>query len=163
MLVFIIATLGLTSGQNAQPPFTITLTAPKNPLKIGSKIRVDIMLKNTSNTDISVSKSNAEDQAEFSYVIDVRDEKDEPPPKTEYARSLNGEDANDPKHIKVVVSSDVISTLKPGETLNDIAVLNRLYDLSRPGKYVVQIGRQIPKELGRGFVKSNAVTLTVTQ
>jgi hypothetical protein len=42
-------------------------------------------------------------------------------------------------------------------------VASKLYDMSRPGKYLIQVSRVVPKELGGGVVKSNAVTVTVKQ
>lgn len=42
-------------------------------------------------------------------------------------------------------------------------MVTKFYDMSRPGKYTIQVSRAVPKELGGGTVKSNAITVTVTE
>jgi hypothetical protein len=53
--------------------------------------------------------------------------------------------------------------LQPGESLpKALLVLTKFYDLSGPGKYTIQVSRAVPKELGGGLIKSNAITVTIT-
>jgi hypothetical protein len=42
-------------------------------------------------------------------------------------------------------------------------IVNQQYDLSRPGKYTIQVSRAIPQELGGGNVESNVIGFTVTE
>jgi hypothetical protein len=48
-------------------------------------------------------------------------------------------------------SNDQLFTLQPGENLpKALLVLTKFYDMSRPGRYTVHVGRAVPKELGGG-------------
>jgi hypothetical protein len=40
--------------------------------------------------------------------------------------------------------------------------VSKFYDLSRPEEYKIQVSRAVPKELGGGTIKSNAITITIT-
>ena len=52
--------------------------------------------------------------------------------------------------------------LKPGESNNFDSYIGRRNDMSRPGKYVIQVSRFIvSSHKENGVVKSNAVTVTV--
>ena len=53
---------------------------------------------------------------------------------------------------------NVTIRLKPGESKEDRITISRLYDMSSPGEYSVQISRAFP---GIGEVKSNVVTVTI--
>ncbi len=149
---------GISAGQRGTAPFSVAITAPQNKAKAGSEVKIEIDLKNTSATDLSVAKSNAVSQAEFHYLIDVRDGDGHEAPDTEYRRRIMGKET---KKRTIIYGSDVFFTLKPNETLGDEAVVSKLYDLSRPGKYVIQVSRVVPEELGGGTVKSNICTITI--
>jgi hypothetical protein len=54
--------------------------------------------------------------------------------------------------------------LQPGESLLKAPlVVCKLYDLSRPGKYKIQVSRAVPEELGGGTIKCNVVTIAITE
>lgn len=59
-------------------------------------------------------------------------------------------------------SNKTVFTLQPGETLPKDALISKFYDLSRPGKYTIQVSRTVPNELGAGTVKSLAITIRIT-
>jgi len=147
-------------AQVAPPPFSLTLSSSEKVIKAGSEARLEIVLKNTSNHEFSITKSNAEDRAESHYRIDVRDSKGRPVPDTEYAHTVWNLNS---KPTTQFVFSEVVHTLKPGESLTDVVVITKLYELSRPGKYTIRISREISRELGKGTVKSSPFTITVTK
>lgn len=50
------------------------------------------------------------------------------------------------------------NTIPPGETVTEDQEVSVLYDMSKPGKYTIQVWRRNPKY----EIKSNKVTVTVT-
>jgi hypothetical protein len=150
-VLIILAACAAGPAQSTTPPFTLTLEAEENPVKAGSVVKVDITLQNSSNRAIHVHLSLAETE----YTFEVRDGQYRIPPATEYARKAKG---------RGYFSNDQIFYLQPGESLpKDLLVLTKFYDMSRPGKYTVQVSRAVPKELGGGTVKSNTLTITVVE
>jgi hypothetical protein len=139
-------------------PFSITLTVPQQEVKAGAEVKAEIMLRNTSSHEISLSRVVGEERAEFEYAVEVRDGRGHLAPETQYGRNLrNRTPAPDvPRFF-----SSLIFALQPGETWAEVAAITKLYDLGRPGKYTIQVSREIPRELGKGTVKSNQITITV--
>jgi uncharacterized protein (DUF58 family) len=137
-------------SRTATGPFSLTIEAEENPVKVGSEVKVDITLRNSSNRAMSMSMG----PAETDYAFEVRDSQNRIPAETELARQSKG---------KAHFSNDQIFTLQRGDSLpKAVLIVTKFYDLSRPGKYTIQVSRQTPKELGSGTVKSNAITLTVS-
>jgi len=157
-----LSVLGAASGgvsmQVGPPAFDLTLSLSETVIKAGSEARLRIVLRNTSPKELSITKANVEDEAETQYAIDVRDSRGRPVALTKYGRARLNRDPDNRFMISVVVCS-----LKPGETLTDVAVITKLYDLGRPGKYTIRVAREVPVELGKGRVTSNPITITVTR
>jgi hypothetical protein len=150
---------GPTSGQS-KPPFRLTLTANPTVYKAGSEVRVQITQTNTSDETMTTAKSIAPDQAEFHYTMDVRDSKGRPAPQTEYGRDFNSK-GDDPKHTTVRVGNEGPILLKPGESMEDEAIITKFFDLSHPGKYTIQVSRLISRETDKGIVRSNTISITI--
>ena len=66
------------------------------------------------------------------------------------------------KHPELATGSPVNRYLKPGETLMEEQDISLLYDITKPGRYVVQVSREFSGGLYRGVVKSNKITIVVT-
>ena len=140
----------LIAANGASTPFTLTLEAEQNPIKAGSEVKVDITLRNSSNHPIAVGLG----LAEVDYALGVRDSQNRIPPETDFARKSKG---------RVYFSNETVFTLQPGETVpKEMLVISKFYDLSRPGRYTIQVSRTVPKELGGGTVKSDAITISIT-
>ena len=148
--------IALTLGNSAspQPPnatFSITVTTEKPDVKAGSDIYLRIKMTNTSNHDVDCTRvaSNGSDRA---YLYDVRDANGTPLEKAVRKHPEIGE-----------TFSSWPCVLKPGEsTSEDENFLSPVYDMTRPGKYSVQVSRYISG--GRkedGLVRSNKITITV--
>jgi hypothetical protein len=58
-----------------------------------------------------------------------------------------------------IIGSTVYTTLRPNEILNDDLLLNKLFELTEPGDYTVQLIYDIPRELGTGVIKSNKIRI----
>ncbi len=142
----------LASAQSPSPPFSITLSAEKPVVKAGSDVFIQIQMTNTSNHSIDCTRvaSNGLDKA---YEYELRD------------KSGAAISAIPRKHPEIGEPfSAWPCVLKPGEsTTKDDALISKLFDLSRPGKYVVQVSRLIAGDhKEQGMVKSNSITITVT-
>jgi hypothetical protein len=157
--------------QSTQPPFSINISIFKEVLPLGSEIRVQILDKNISDHEIILDRSPAVDQGEIRHSIEVYDEKGSPVPETGYYKRLKGKPNSGYPRVVLTptgsYSEDIIPmgsyigfSLKPGDTLNDEAILNKSFVFTTPGKYTVRVSRF---ENGRKTeVKSNTITITLT-
>lgn len=156
ILICIFSTL-LFTGVGAlaeQQPFTITISTRDAIFKVGEPIHLRVTLKNISSKEIRLAEApGAPPPAEYQYRFDVRDGNGRHAALTNYARTFMR--AVPPSGSRVTLA------LQPGETSDDETALNKLYDLARPGTYVVQVTRAVPEYLGKGIVKSNALTITI--
>lgn len=165
-------TIAVTKPSQAPPPqvkaalpttagtsFTLGISMPQNGMayypavaphaytvKSGSEIRLDFYVTNTSDHQIEY------DPAISWYVFDVRDAQGGPAPLTpdgQYLRKQYGMG-----HMRAL-------PVPPGQTLAaGGAWLSVIYNLSKPGKYTVQVSRF--DDATKTWVKSNKLTLTVT-
>jgi uncharacterized protein (DUF58 family) len=133
-------------------PFSLTIRLLQNVAKVGSEIRVQVVLTNTSDHEIGILKS----APEADYIVEVRDTRGKMAPDTDFRRKQK-----DPASVKVSTASPLY-TLKPGESLRDEIQVERLYEMSAPGKYSIQVSRTVPEEMGSGIVKSNMANVTIT-
>lgn len=147
----LLAACSANPSYSTTTPFTLTLEAEENQIKTGAEIKVDITLRNSSNRAIYISLG----PAELDYAFEVRDGQNKVPPETDFARKSKG---------RPYYGNDTVFTLQPGESLpKALLVVTKFYDMSRPGKYTIQVSRVVPKDLGSGMVKSNTITVTVTE
>ena len=119
-------------------------------------MRVDIAKKNISDHDID--GSFVVGTAERSYEIVVKAKDGSLAAQTSYGRRIH-----EPKMegLNLGTGSMVIGSLPPRQELKQMLFLNLIYDVSRPGKYTVQV-TQTDREKNV-VVKTNIVTLAVTR
>jgi len=143
--------LTVGSALSTTTPFTLTLEAEENPVKAGAEIKIGITLRNSSSRAMYMSLG----LSELDYTFDVRNDQNGIPAETDLARKSKA---------RPYLSSDQVFYIQPGESLpKSSLVVSKFYDLSRPGKYTIQVSRAVPKELGGGTIKSNTITITVVQ
>jgi len=132
---------------------SLTIRCRQNQVKAGSDISVEVVETNTSLHEIdTVFITKPPGLGELLYRAYVRNEKGDLVPETEYGREIRtGEVA--------VGSSSFLGSLKPGQSKIDTLILNKLYDLSQPGKYTVQVEGGDAK----AGTKSNTITVVVTK
>jgi hypothetical protein len=135
--------------QNKAKPCTITIAAAPGAVRSGAELRLQITMTNTSSEDITVPLVSRPDQADFHYELEVMNEKGQQAPQTAYGRMLKRD----------LAGSFGFSVAKPGETVKEELVVTKLYDITVPGKYTLQITGHW-KDLG--LVKSNSITIIVT-
>jgi hypothetical protein len=143
---------GLASAQSPSPPFSISISAEKNIVRAGSDVFIQIQMTNTSNHSIDCTRvaSNGLDKA---YEYELRDKS---------GAVINAIPRKHPEIGEPFSAWPCV--LKPGEsTTKDDALISKLFDLSKPGRYVVQVSRLIAGEhKEQGVTKSNSITITVT-
>ena len=121
-------------------------------VKAGAEVAVTVHFKNTSNQELN-HNANISDLTgvDPNYIFEVRDGSGALVPRKVY------------EHPELANGHAVFLTVEPGEGVTDTEPISRLLDLSRPGKYVIQVSRRInANDEKDGVVKSNRVTVTVT-
>jgi hypothetical protein len=73
-------------------------------------------------------------------------------PKTDYGRSIREGEA---------IGSEIAVWLKPGESLEENVDISKLFDISYPGEYEVQLSRHISDDPKKETVESNKITIIV--
>jgi hypothetical protein len=146
-----------TAANSGGPPrHALTIRAKQDEFKVGDEIRIEIALKNSSNQQFLVAPVIP--TAEISYRTYVQDEKGDLAPETKYGRRLRIGKDEAGRDTVIVGESAPLRYLQPGESLKEEIILNRLYDLSKPGRYMVRVQAQSDVA---GMAKSNAITITV--
>jgi hypothetical protein len=124
-------------------PFSITLGAPHGSFKLGEPVQVHVILKNTSDHEITVPSSTDPGGVQSHYAVAVIG------PKGRWFSQGGGNGLN-PK------------TLKPGEQAAEDGTLNNSMDFSAPGNYRIQFFRSDGGDFREWSVKSNIVTIALT-
>ena len=139
-------------AQAAQPPFMLTISADPPVVKAGRNVVVAVTMTNTSKHKIECAHPyNRKLDMDILDNYDIRDGRG----------NLVVENTTTPGFAGSFPPARV---LKPGESqhIGD-DVLNILYNLSRPGVYTIQMSRAISNNPKDGAVKSNTITVTVTE
>jgi hypothetical protein len=139
-------------------PFSLTVSEPKDPLKAGAEVRLLVTITNTSDRAIPwVSSPGVPPEDGSRFEIEVEDEKGAPAPPSAYAIQLR-----DKTTIRESISN-IGHTISPGESFVSEVTVTRFFNLSHPGKYTIRLARSLEpwQNLGKGKVKSNAITVTV--
>jgi hypothetical protein len=142
------------AGISALQPFSLSILQPQGPFRPGSPVELIVTLANRSVGEIVIRDKNRW----CDYELEVRESRGQRPPETSYKRELKCNNK-----FVVTTGKNSIRTLKPHESYSDLMIVNQLYDLSRPGEYTIQVSRLVPPGLGGGTVKSNVITVTITE
>ncbi len=156
---FTLVSCGPIAVSTPKQLFSLTIAAPKKPVKEGEELQLLVTVKNTSDRTIGFIRSPGLVPEEgFRYQIDARDQQGQPAPPSAYALELKNRRMG-------TFESRYAHWLKPGESFVDQVTVTKFYDLNQPGKYTISVAREIPprQSLDKGSVRSNAVTVTVTQ
>jgi len=154
--ILVFGLCAVIAARAAQQSFTISISTAQSSFKATREIRLQVIITNTSQQEIAVGNAGGEAAELSGYEIIVFDDKGNAPPETRYHKGVRREDPN----IPVGTGSLVKVSLGPGQSLKDATILNRLYDLSKPGNYTIQVQRTDPET--KTVVKSNIITLTIT-
>jgi hypothetical protein len=140
--------------------YTLSTRATRPSYVVGSPIWIEITVRNAS--DHEVSGLGVEDEAatDLFYIAEVRHVDGKAVPPTQFEK-----DVRDGKALWAGSTSqglgDHPKLLKPGQSRTVRIDLARRFDLSQPGKYVVQVQRQDDKSDAK--IKSNAITIAIVR
>jgi hypothetical protein len=142
--------------------YTLTIQAKQPEYKVGSEIWVEVAFKNVSNREIEITPrleglGNLELASHY-YITDIRDQKGNPAQETELGQAARADTGLIGSFTSSLGGHD--DPLRPGESRPNEIHLNKLYDLSKPGKYTVQVQF---RDTNGPAVKSNRITITVTK
>jgi hypothetical protein len=154
------------AAQSPMPAFSLSIAAEPQTIKPGAEVTLFIGLTNNTQRQLSFPMMDRY-QAESNFTIHVTDPTGEPAGKTRFYRMMTGDKTGkdaveppyDPRHEVISVGSLDSWAVPPGKTVEGKAVLNKLFDMSKPGKYTIQVEKI--DDLSKAVVKSNIVTITV--
>jgi len=135
---------------------SLTIRALDRTVKAGSPVWVDVTEKNNSDKILSLGRGKPlnMDQGREAFIVDVWNEKGMRPDETTlYRKKLGHLTPEERAEAQVPVGGGQARFVKPGETTTDRIDVGRLYDLSRPSTYTIQV--RLP-------IESNKITVTVT-
>lgn len=165
-LTSLITALLAASIAQAQPALTIAISASRTRVPAKSPVELQVALKNTANHDIHlfVDKSS---KAELSgFGADVTDAQGLVPKITAYYNQLSGENAPrgnvaNPDEQFIIVSSGGDVTVARGGAIELHMDIGKLYDLTKPGTYAIQV--TLKDAVDATTIKSNSLKITVTE
>jgi hypothetical protein len=145
------------AGEPARRPSAPIIRGKQSGYKVGEEVRIQVSWKNNSDQPIFYAPEIP--TADTSYKVYVEDDKGNPAPETSLGRRVRtGTDEFGHTTIRVFKTAPG-RTIAPGESVSEEIVLNKLYDLSKPGRYAVRLnGRDDPD----GSSPSNTLTITLT-
>jgi hypothetical protein len=150
VLSFALSVLAQTSPGRA--PFTITISAVRATVRAGDEVEVLVSVKNLTNREMDFS-ANISDLTGIdpNYVFEVSNDRGSPASRRAYP------------HPELATGHAVFRKLQPGATITDTEPVSRLFDMTKPGKYIIQVSRRISDDKSEGTVRSNKITITVAQ
>ncbi|MDE3136633.1 MAG: hypothetical protein KGL59_08660 [Acidobacteriota bacterium] len=156
MLLLLLATTCAASAHPqkdiAKPLSKLTLTAANAKSTLGSDVWIQIHWTNTSDRELTANRyTDKTTGQDMSYTLDFRDSAGRPVPKLPHKPPVG--------HF----FDAQFGTLKPGQQITNEINLRRMYDLSRPGKYTLQVSRRLAKSLGGSIIRSNTLAVTITK
>jgi hypothetical protein len=144
----------------AEPEVSLTVSVSQTTFKAGSEIAAKIVLWNKSTQAIPVAV-DFYPGAEADYRAEVLGSDGKPAPRTEYGRkfALGGFNSSVGNAVLGPLGSKALFDEPDGDKITSTMVINKLFDLSKPGKYSVQVSREVGK--ANTLVKSNIITVTI--
>ncbi len=160
--ILVAAVASLTAAEVASPEYSLTIGAGSGTFKRGTDVKIQIVLANLTDHQISIARLNDTNGPEFEYVFDVRESDRRSVPLTRYGRASHGTpDAGDVRQ-GCGDCSGFSEDVAPHEKITDEISVTKIHDLSKPGKYTVQVSRFNDDGL-KTLVKSNTITITITE
>jgi hypothetical protein len=142
--------LALTRSNVGTQPFTIRIEAGKPEVKSGSEVWIKVHLINTGDRDLDMSGGFSDSTGlDPNYHFDVRDDRGKLIPRRVYP------------HPELDTGKPVNRTVKPQQSFTEDQRVSALYDMRRPGKYIIKVSRRASDNPKDGRIESNALTITI--
>ncbi len=141
-------------SQTAPQPFSLAITTKTPTVAVGSHLKVQIVLTNTSSNTIVITRDKSVEAAEQAgFSATVLDSSGKQVPYTSFGdKFFKGE--------LITISTPFQVPMKPGEALKQEINITKLYNLSVSGVYTIQLQRK--DEASAAVFRSNILTVTVT-
>jgi hypothetical protein len=146
------ASLSQESGsRKPDAPFSIVISADKRIFKVGSSVSIKVLLTNTSDQELNAKGAvSSVTGLDASFLFDVRD--------------ANGNQIRKVPHVGPEMGRPILErSVRPGGSFAEEQVLSKLFDFQALGTYIVKVSRRVSSDERDGVVKSNALTITVSQ
>jgi len=162
-LLLILNLINSAPGIAAQSQFTIKieplrpsfhLSTPPS-LRLNTPVDLMIELFNNSNKSVSFPQYDGYRHGEADYIVDIKMANGQ---KLSRIDNTGYTDQSSPTLLNGFYQP---TNLEPGKFLEDHIILNRIYDMNVPGRYVVQVKRKLPAELGGYYILSNKAIVNV--
>jgi len=88
LFVSVMSAVQLSAQSAQETPFSLTISTPQQVVKAGSEIKVDVVLRNTSDHEIALLRSPGTGRGELEFESDVVSEKGNPASQTKYGQHL---------------------------------------------------------------------------
>jgi hypothetical protein len=144
--------VGVTSSYAENAPLSMTISSIPANIDPNDDFFVNITVKNISTKPFSMGHFKTLIAETKPYDIYVTDQ---------YGKSIPYR--KDLRHPEQMLGFNEVAlvTLQPGEFFVDRVVLDDLFDLSKPGRYTVEIDRKLLREWGGWELHSNRITITI--
>jgi hypothetical protein len=138
------------------PEYSITIAAVDQSLTVGKPINIQVSVKNITDKDIwwrAEFGDTAYKAFQFSFTKNGRDVG-----TTFFHRKVKGKQRDgDPEQVSG--GGSVVSALAPGKSVTFTLDLRRLYEITEPGDYMLEVSREA--EDGKRVIRSNTLRLTI--
>jgi len=151
LLVSALLLIAAGPAQSSSAPFSLTIAAVQTEVRAGSEVRLDLTITNNSNRMVMIALTTPM----CDYEVEVRDSAGNLAPDTELKSK------SDCAHR--ATGRAILCHLRPHSSQKDTVPVTWFSDMSKPGKYTVQVTWKAPQEFGSVAIKSNIVTITVTE
>ncbi len=159
-ITLVVATFAFIPGLSAatgdsNQPFTITINAPQTTIKVGDPVNIHVVMTNVSDQEVNLL---TEFDAGCDYSVQVQSNNN---PKT-HQPDCSGSAAF--LHLKpgkqFESNTDLSKILRYDSKVGDMV---KVFDFTSPGEYVIQLSRHVADDPDKKIVKSNKLTITVTE
>jgi hypothetical protein len=158
LLIAFIFTTGVGRGQS-KPEFSIEISPSHDgyvvgvPIfKVGTPVNVIIRIHNDSKHGLQYDLK----PGPLIYRVKVLDSNGKQVPESDYLRYLKT-----PEGRRDIDTDGPSVKIEPGSYCLDSKLISGYWDMTKPGKYTIQLERDFPPELGTGVAKSNVIEISV--
>jgi hypothetical protein len=140
--------------RTTKPSFTLSISAQEASVRSGTDVQIDVVVTDVSSQEVLVETNWVRPYVEITDHITITNGSGGKAARTKLGRAASESNAS-------LTGKIVDIQLKPNKPFTYKLDLSQLYDLTKPGKYNVQIQRLDSNT--NSVVTSNLVTLTVTK
>ena len=142
---------------SSQPRYSIALTGPTDPIKLGALIKVTVTVTNITDGDLYWDSDLGKDSAykEFKFLLTKNGREVD---ATFFHRKVSGRQREGDPH-EVSGGSSIVLAHPPGKMFEIPIDVTRLYKITEPGLYTLEVSRYDQKS--RVMVRSNPLTLKI--